>query len=222
MRRRASSSLVLLLALVLCACPSPAALTSATPTATATSTSATTQTAAVGPVCEFFGTRFVPFAGWRVEEHRDAGEPVSRVSLDGLVGTHRILVSIIPRELRTSVALTPTAQAAAYFSSLRAGMADWTDVTVGQFDAPGRSYPVAFGRRLVKGPVSALDTEQHDTVLLVFPNDFPVGRYFYVFFWTDIHVVGASPNNLGELRILLDSFEVRSPPVAGAASRGCA
>ena len=223
MRRRASSSLVLLLALVFCtACPSSAAPTSsATPTSNATPASSVASTAAGATVCEFFGTRFVPFAGWRVEEHSEVGEPISRVSLDGYVGTHHVLVSIIPRELRTSVAPTPSAQAAAYFSSLRAGMTDWTDVSVGQFDAPGRSYPVAFGRRLVKGSLPLFDTEQHDTVLLVFPNDFPAGRYFYVFFWTDIHFVGERPNNLGELRILLDSFEVRSPPVVGAASRGC-
>jgi hypothetical protein len=179
-------------------------------------------TAAAAPACEFFGTRFVPFPKWHVEEHREVGEPISRVSLDGYVGTHHVLVSIIPRELRASVAATPSGQAAAYFSSLRSGMTDWTDVTVGQFDAPGRSYPAAFGRRLVKGSLPLFDTEQHDTVLLVFPADFPAGRYFYVFFWTDIHFVGEQPNNLGELRILLDSFEVRSPPVAGAVSPGCA
>ena len=212
MRRRASFSLVLLLALVLCAaCPSPGSLPSrGTPSLAAETT------------CEYFGTRFIPFRGWKVEEHTQAGEPIGRVSLDGYVGSHKVLVSIIPRELRASTAATPTAQAAAYFSSLRAGMTDWTDVTVGQFDAPGRSYPVAFGKRLVKGPLPPLDTEQHDTVLLMFPSDFPAGRYFYVFFWTDIHIVGEQPNNLGELRVLLDSFEVRSPPVAGAASRGCA
>jgi hypothetical protein len=234
MRRRASFSLVLLLALVLCAaCPSPATPTSrVTPTSRATQTSSATPASSatptssavstVAPVCEFFGTRFVPFAGWRVEEHRDASEPISRVSLDGYVGTHRVLVSIIPRELRASAPATPTSQASAYFTSLRAGMTDWTDVSVGQFDAPGRSYPVAFGKRLVKGPLPPLDTEQHDTVLLVFPSDFPAGRYFYVFFWTDIHTVGEKANDLGQLRTLIDSFEVRSPPVAGAASRGCA
>src|SRR5258705_185052 len=94
MRRRASSSLVLLLALVLCsACPSPGALPSrGTPSLAAETT------------CEYFGTRFTPFRGWTVEEHKQAGEPVSRVSLDGYVGSHKVLVSIIPRELRRQVA----------------------------------------------------------------------------------------------------------------------
>lgn len=223
MRRRASSSLVLLLAAVLCAaCPAPAAPVSNATPPSATPSSTAASTVAGAPACEFFGTRFVPFPTWHVEEHREAGEPVSRVSLDGFVGTHHVLVSLIPRELRASAAATPTDQADAYFRGLRSGMTDWTDVSVGRFDAPGRSYPVAFGKRLVKGPLPLLDTEQHDTVLLVFPNDFPAGRYFYVFFWTDIHLVGERPNDLGELRTLLDSFEVKAPPVAGAPSRGCA
>jgi hypothetical protein len=218
MRRRASSSLLLLLALVVCAaCPSRA-----TPASGATSAPSAARTVAVGSACDFFGTRFVPLQGWKVEEHREAGEPLSRVSLDGYVGTHHVLASIIPRELRTSAAPTPAAQAETYFRSLRSGMTDWSDVSQGQFDAAGRSYPVVFGRRLVKGPLPPLDTEQHDTVLLFFPADFPSGRYFYVFFWTDTHVVGAKPNDLVELRALLDTFEVRSPPVPGAASRGCA
>lgn len=210
MRRRASSSLVLLLALVLCAaCPSPAP-----PTSSATESVAATQ------ACEFFGTRFVPSPGWKVEEHRQAGEPLSRVSLDGYVGTHHVLVSIIPREVRAPAEPTPASQAEQYFSGLRSGMTDWTDVRESRFEAPARSYPVIFGRRLVRGPLPPLDTEQDDTVLLYFPDDFPRGRYFYVFFWTDIHGVGEKPNELAELRTLVDSFEIRSSPV-GAASGGC-
>lgn len=210
MRRPASSSLGLLLAALLCiACPSPATpSTSAAPTAAASSS------------CEFFGARFVPAPGWKVEEHREASEPLSRVSLDGNVGTHHVLVSIIPREVRATVDATSTAQAEQYFRSLRAGMSDWTDVSESKFQSPARAYPVIFGRRLVRGPLPALDTEQDDTVLLYFPDDFPRGRYFYVFFWTDIHVVGERPNDLAELRALVDSFEIRSSPV-GAASRGC-
>ena len=100
-------------------------------------------------------------------------------------------------------------------------MTDWTDVSETRFEAPARSYPVIFGRRIVRGPLPPLDTEQHDTVLLYFPDDFPNGRYFYVFFWTDIHTVGERANDLAELRTLVDSFEVRSSPV-GATSRGCA
>jgi hypothetical protein len=212
MRPRASSSLVLLLALVLCAaCPS-----SAVPI------SSTGPSPAAASACEFFGTRFVPFPGSKVEEHREVSEPLSRVSLDGYEGTHHVLVSIIPREMRATAEPTSAAQAAQYFRSLRAGMTDWTDASESRFEAPARSYPVTFGRRLVRGPLPPLDTEQDDAVLLYFPDDFPAGRYFYVFFWTDIHVVGEQPNVLAGLKTLVDSFEVRSPPVVGAASRGCA
>jgi hypothetical protein len=210
MRRPASFSLGLLLAALFCtACPSLA-----TPSPSAA------PTAAAGQVCEFFGTRFVPRPGWKVEEHREASEPLSRVSLDGNVDTHHVLVSIIPREMRATVEATSTAQADQYFRSLRAGMTDWTNVSESKFQSPARAYPVIFGRRLVRGPLPPLDTQQDDTVLLYFPDDFPQGRYFYVFFWTDIHVVGERPNDLAELRALVDSFEIRSSPV-GAASRGC-
>jgi hypothetical protein len=140
--------------------------------------------------CEFFGARFVPLQGWKVEEHRQAAEPLSRVGLDGYVGTHHVLVSIIPREIRATAESTPAGQSQQYFRSLRSGMTDWTNVSETRFEAPARSYPVVFGRRLVRGPLPPLDTEQDDTVLLYFPDDFPSGRYFYVFFWTDIHGVG--------------------------------
>ena len=211
MRRRASFSFVLVLAvLTLTGCPSSASLPPRG-----------TPSLAAGTGCEYFGTRFVPFSGWKVEEHRQAGEPLSRVSLDGYVGTHKVLVSIIPREIRAPAEPTPVGQSEQYFRSLRSGMADWTDVSESRFEAPARSYPVIFGRRIVRGPLPPLDTEQHDTVLLYFPDDFPSGRYFYVFFWTDIHTVGERANDLAELRTLVDTFEIRSSPV-GAPSRGCA
>ncbi len=210
MRRLASSSLRLVLAAFLCsACPSPATPSPSAP-----------PTAAAQPGCNFFGTHFVPRGGWKVEEHREASEPISRVTLDGNVGTHHVLVSIIPRELRSTGDPTPASQADQYFRSLRSAMADWTDVSESRFESPARPYPVIFGRRLVRGPLPPLDTEQDDTVLLYFPDDFPRGRYFYVFFWTDIHGVGEKPNDLAELRALVDSFEVRSSPV-GAPSGRC-
>jgi hypothetical protein len=212
MRRPASFRLLLALALLLCtACPSPTS-----------PTSSATPGAAAGATCEFFGTRFVPFQGWTVQEHREAGEPLSRVSLDGYVGTHHVLVSIIPREMRASAESTSGGQSQEYFRSLRSGMTDWTDVSETRFEAPARSYPVVFGRRRVRGPLPPLDTQQDDTVLLYFPDDFPAGRYFYVFFWTDIHGVGETPNDLEALRTLVDSFEIKSAPVVGATSRGCA
>lgn len=171
--------------------------------------------------CEFFGARFVPRPGWKVEEHREASEPVSRVTLDGYVGTHHVLVSIIPREMRATGDATLASQAEQYFRSLRSAMKDWTDVSEARFESPARPYPVTFGRRVVRGPLPPLETAQDDTVLLYFPDDFPRGRYFYVFFWTDIHAVGEPPNDLAELRALVDSFEIRSSPV-GTASPGCA
>ncbi len=150
MQRRASFSLVLLLALVLCAaCP-----------ASALPISGTTPSPAAASACEFFGTRFISFSGWRVEEHRESSEPLSRVSLDGYEGTHHVLVSIIPREMRAAEP-TSAAQAAQYFRSLRAGMTDWTNVSESRFEAPARSYPVAFGRRLVRGPLPPLVLDGH-------------------------------------------------------------
>lgn len=225
MRRRASFSFVLLVALVLCAaCPSqvvppPSATQGFVPTQNVP-TQSVTQTAGAGQVCEFFGARFVVQRGWKVEEHRVATEPLSRVSLDGIVGTHRVLVSLIPRELRGPAEPTAAGQAEQYFRGLRSSMTDWTEVSESRFVSPARPYPVTFGRRLVRGPLPALDTEQHDTVLLYFPDDFPSGRHFYVFFWTDVHVVGERPGDHAELRRLVDGFEIRSSP-AGAASRGC-
>ncbi len=210
MRRRASSSLLLLGALALgTACPAPVP-----PAASATSSVAAVRS------CEFFGTRFAAPSDWKVEEHREAGEPIGRVSLDGRLGTHHILVSIIPRALRASADPTPASQAQSYFQSLRAGVPDWTDVQETRFEAPARSYPVMLGRALVRGPLPPLDTDQHNTVLLYFPDDFPRGRYFYVFFWTDIHAVGAQPESLDGLRSLVDSFVIDASPL-GAPTTGC-
>jgi len=157
--------------------------------------------------------------GWQVEEHREAGEALSRVDLTGRVGTHQILASIIPREIRSSADPTKTSQTAAYFQALRSAMT-WTDVSDSTFQAPARTYPVLFGTEIVHGPISALDSQQDNTVLLYFPDDFPLGRYFYVFFWTDIHSVGSQPGTLEDLKTLVDSFEVRASPV-GAPSKGC-
>lgn len=131
-----------------------------------------------------------------------------------------ILVSIIPRGLRTGIEPTKSDQASAYFQSLRSATKTWTDVAETTFQSPVRSYPVLFGREVVRGALTALDTEQDSTVLLYFPDDVSGWRYFYVFFWTDIHAVGAASGTLDDLRALVDSFELRSSP-AGAPSKGC-
>jgi hypothetical protein len=212
MRRRASSSLVLLLALVLCAaCPAPAS-PAASPTAVG----------AAGTACEYNGARFVPLAGWKVEEHRLPGEPLSRISIAGQIGSHATLVSIIPREMRTSGEPTRDSQTQQYFQGLRSSFGTrWTDIREDTFVAPARRYPVLFSRERVSGALPLLHRVHDNVILLYFPDDFPAGRYYYVFFWTDIHAEGDQPNSLTELRTLVDSFEIRSSPV-GAPSRGCA
>ena len=168
--------------------------------------------------CDFFGTHFVKPAGWSAEEKRETSEPIPRVTLSGGVGTHQILLSIIPRELRSSAAADKAGQADAYFRGLRSALPDWTDVSQDVFDPSGRGYPVLFGTALVKGLIT---TQQDNVVLLYFPDHFPKGRYFYVFFWTDIHTESARPVALDELRGIVESFEITSSPL-GAASKGCA
>ena len=153
-----------------------------------------------------------------MEERREAGEPISRVELAGNVATQQILLSIIPRELRTA-SPDKKSQADAYFRGLRSAMTAWTNVDEATFQSPARSYPVLFGTERVRGSFPGLDTQQDSTVLLYFPDDFPKGRYFYVFFWTDIHGVGDSAVALDELRALVDGFEVRAAPTT--ASQGC-
>ena len=163
----------------------------------------------------------MPLAGWKVEEHRLPGEPLSRISIAGQLGSHATLVSIIPREMRTTGEPSKDSQAAQYFQGLRSTFGTrWTDVSEDTFVAPARVYPVLFARELIRGPLPPLNQVHDNTVLLYFPDDFPAGRYFYVFFWTDIHAEGAQPNSLTELRTLVDSFEIKSSPV-GAPSRGC-
>jgi len=169
------------------------------------------------PSCEFFGARFVKPTGWTVEEKREPGEPISRVALVGRVGTHQILLSIIPRELRSSAAADKKSQTEAYFHALRAALPSWTNVSESSSEAPARSYPVLFGTDFMRGIVT---TQYDNTVLLYFPDDFPKGRYFYVFFWTDIHFDGERSESLGELRTVVDSFDIRTSP-AGAPSPGC-
>lgn len=157
--------------------------------------------------------------GWKVEEEKEAGEPIGRASLSGTAATHRILLSIIPRTQRAG-STDKKSQTDVYYQGLRAGITEWTDVGESSFQSPARTYPVLYGTRLVKGALPPLDTQQDDLVLLYFPDDFPQGGYFYVFFWTDIHAIGDRPVELTELRSIVDSFAIRSSPTT--ASKGCA
>jgi hypothetical protein len=90
-------------------------------------------------------------------------------------------------------------------------------VSESAFETPARKYPVLFGRDVVQG---AVVLAYDNTVLLYFPDDFPRGRYFYVFFWTDIHPVSGESGTLDQLKALVDSFEVKASPL-GAVSKGC-
>jgi hypothetical protein len=206
MRRRASFSLVLLALVVAAACVLPVPVASKAPP---------------GAVCEFFGARFAPPVGWQVEEKRETTEPVGRAALTGWIGKHLILLSIIPRELRTQTGEpTVASQAQLYFRSLRAALeSGWTDVQETRFDSPARSYPVLVSRTPPSGPLPARQTQQENAILLYFPDDFPRGRYFYVFFWTDTHPAEEEPASLTELRNIVDSFTVNATPTT--ASKGC-
>jgi hypothetical protein len=98
--------------------------------------------------------------------------------------------------------------------------------------SPGTSSPAAptgslspktYPALLARAPVSAAGVEGHQdhVVLLYFPEDFPQGRHFYVFFWTDTHLAIDPRGPLTELERLVDSFTVHGPPV-DATARGCA
>jgi hypothetical protein len=212
--RRVRSSLHVVVALVLAACIPPSS------TAPSPSAGATSSATGSGQVCEFFGARFIALPGYKVEEQREAGEPISRVSLSGREGTHGVLVSIIPRELGTSAEATKAGQTRAYFQALRSAFTNWTDVEERTFQAPARTYPVLFSRERVAGPLPGLGQQHDNAVLLYFPDDFPKDRYFYVFFWTDVHGVDGQPLALSGLQTLVDSFSIKSSP-AGAPSKGC-
>jgi hypothetical protein len=178
-------------------------------------------TNAPGTSCEYIGARFVPPTGWTVKEEKD-GEPLSRITLTGLSGSHEVLASLFAREVLPSVARTPTDQARAYFQKFRAATADqpWTDFIETSFEDRGHTYPALGYRERVPGAVSALDVQQDTIVLLLFPNDFPAGGYFYPIFWTDTHLASAQTGSLAELQALVASFSVKSSPV-GAAANGC-
>ena len=178
-------------------------------------------TNAPGTSCEYIGARFVPPAGWTVKEESD-GEQISRITLTGWSGSHQILASVFAREIRASAERTPSEQARAYFQKFRAATADqpWTDFIETSFEDGGHTYPALGYRERVPGAVSALDVQQDTIVLLVFPNDFPAGGYFYPFFWTDTHLASAPMGSLADLQALVASFSVKSSPL-GAPAKGC-
>jgi hypothetical protein len=183
--------------------------------------SAPSSTGGAGTICEYIGARFVPPSGWSVKEESD-GEPLSRVTLTGSTGSHQILASIFAREILASAQPTPSDQARAYFRKFRAATTaqPWTDVIETSFEDAGRTYPALAYRERVPGVMSALDVQQDTVVLLVFPNDFPSGGFFYPFFWTDSHLASAPSGSLAELKTLVGSFTIKSSPV-GAPSKGC-
>jgi hypothetical protein len=177
--------------------------------------------AASSGCCEYIGTQFTPPRGWTAKEESD-GEPLARITLTGWSGDHEILASFFTRETPSPPSRSHRRRLERIFQKFRAATADkgWTDIVEKSFEDGGRTYPALAYRDLQRGPVSALDTQQDTVVLLVFPNDFPAGGYFYPFFWTDTHLASAPTGSLAELQLLIRSFSVKSSPV-GARSRGC-
>jgi hypothetical protein len=180
-----------------------------------------TQTPAAGSSCEYIGTRFTPPSGWTVKEESD-GQPISRITLTGWSGSHQILASVFAREMLASAGPNPSDQARAYFQKFRTATADqqWTDIIETSFEDAGHTYPALAYRDRTAGAVPALDVQQDTVVLLVFPNDFPAGGYFYPFFWTDTHLASAPTGSLADLQALVGSFSIKSSPV-GARAKGC-
>ena len=178
-------------------------------------------TNAPGASCEYIGTRFVPPSGWTVKEESD-GEPLARITLSGWSGSHEVFASFFAREVIATAPRTPADQARAYFQKFRAATSSepWTDIVETSFEDNGHVYPALRYRERVPGTVSTLDVHQDTTVLLVFPNDFPAGGYFYPFFWTDTHLASAPAGSLEDLRVLVGTFSVKASPV-GAKARGC-
>jgi hypothetical protein len=176
---------------------------------------------AAGSSCEYIGARFTPPAGWAVKEESD-GEPISRITLIGWSGSHEILASVFARELLASAEPTPSDQARAYFEKFLAATAaqPWTDIIKTSFEDAGHTYPALAYRARQPGAIPALDVQQDTVVLLLFPDDFPAGGYFYPFFWTDTHLASAPSGSLEQLRTLVASFSIKSSPVR-APSKGC-
>jgi hypothetical protein len=183
--------------------------------------SAPPPTNAPGTSCEYIGARFIPPTGWTVKEESD-GEPISRITVSGWSGGHEILASFFAREVLPSADRTPTEQARAYFQKFRAATAKqpWTDFIETSFEDQGHTYPALGYRERMPAAVSALDVQQDTIVLLVFPNDFPAGGYFYPFFWTDTHLASAPTGSLADLQALVASFSVKASPL-GAPAKGC-
>jgi hypothetical protein len=203
------------------ACAPPSAVPA--PTSPATSVPAASPTAAIIPgTCEYLGARFDLPRGFTAQEQREPGQPIARVTMQGELGRHAITVSIIPREVLPQAGVpTPQDQTKLYFDLLRAAplAAQWTDVREAQYPGPRRTYPVLLARQRISA--AAVEGQEDHAVLLYLPEDLARGRYFYVFFWTDVHLAAEPPAPVKELERLVDSFTVLGPP-AGATARGCA
>jgi len=156
-----------------------------------------------------------------VKEESD-GEPLSRITLQGSSGSHQVLASLFARETLPSAERTRSGQAHAYFQKFQAATASepFTDFIETSFEDSGRTYPALGYRERLPGPLPAMDVQQETIVLLVFPNDFPAGGYFYPIFWTDSHPASAPAGSLADLQALVASFTVKSSPL-GAPAKGC-
>lgn len=202
------------LALAACVGPAP------TGSSATTGTAAPTADRPAGG-CEYIGARFSPPAGFVADEHREAGVPFPRVSLRRDAASRGVLVSIIPRAAGAATA-TPKQQADEYFASLRNGQIsrNWSNMSETPFTTGGRSHPSLTYRETMPSGVAGVDQVHDGRIVLFFPEDFPRGGYYYVFFWTDIHFTGQDPIVLTELEQLVSTFVVSGPPTTP--SRGCA
>lgn len=171
--------------------------------------------------CEFIGARFSVPAGFSVKEQRESREIVARATIEGKIGTHQILLDIIPKPV-AGYGNDPAAGALAraYFDALKASSVTtkWSGVTEGRYAGPKRSYPAIVG--VESGSSLGVATTYDNAILLYVPADLVRDGYFYSFFWTDIHLATDPRAPVTELEKLVDGFVVLGSPV-GAPARGC-
>lgn len=86
--------------------------------------------------------------------------------------------------------------------------------------AGGRSHPSLAYREAMPAGAPGVEQIHEGRLVLFFPDTFPRDGYYYVFFWTDIHLTGQNAIGLSELEQLISSFVVFGPPATP--SKGCA